>query len=79
MQEAPKRAPALVASGLGWPEGPARLPDGRPAFVESRRSRSSADGAARRFAPVMGAPNSCARGSDGAPTHPGAVATAAPR
>jgi gluconolactonase len=69
MQDAPKRPPELVASGLGWPEGPAPLPDGRLAFVESYRSQLSvvgADGAARRFAHVTGAPNSCVRGSDGA-------------
>jgi len=63
------RAPEPVASGLGWPEGPAPLPDGRLAFVESYRSQLSvvgADGEARRFAYVAGAPNSCVRGADGA-------------
>jgi hypothetical protein len=36
-----KKAPvvAQLASGLGWPEGPAPLPDGRILFVESYRSQ----------------------------------------
>jgi gluconolactonase len=58
----------LVASGLGWPEGPAVLPDGRVVFVESYCSRLTVVGADRRprsFAYVAGAPNSCVLGADG--------------
>ena len=57
-----------VASGLGWPEGPTVLSDGRMVLVESYRSQLTAiapDGAAARFAYVAGAPNSCVLGSDG--------------
>ena len=59
----------LVASGLGWPEGPTVLPDGRIVLVESYRGQLTAiapDGSAARFAAVGGAPNSCVLGSDGA-------------
>jgi gluconolactonase len=59
----------LVASNLGWPEGPAVLPDGSVVLVESYRSQLtvvSADGHARQFAYVTGAPNSCVLGADGA-------------
>ena len=59
-----------VATGLGWPEGPTVLPDGRIVLVESYRSQlTSVDpvtGEAKRFAYVAGAPNSCVLGSDGA-------------
>lgn len=58
-----------VASGLGWPEGPTVLPDGRIVLVESYRSQLTAvdgQGRAGRFAYVAGAPNSCVLGSDGA-------------
>jgi len=58
----------LVASGLGWPEGPTVLPDGRIIFVESYCSRLTAVGADRTprpFAYVAGAPNSCVLGADG--------------
>ena len=58
----------LVASGLGWPEGPTVLPDGRVIFVESYCSRLTAVGADRTprpFAYVAGAPNSCVLGADG--------------
>jgi gluconolactonase len=60
--------PEQVASGLGWPEGPTVLPDGRLVFVESYRSQLSvvdADGEARQFAYVAGAPNSCVLGAGG--------------
>lgn len=59
----------LVASGLGWPEGPTVLPDGRIVIVESYRSQLTAidgNGNATRFAHTSGAPNSCVLGSDGA-------------
>jgi gluconolactonase len=58
----------LVASGLGWPEGPTVLPDGRVVLVESYRSQLTAidaNGRAERFAYVAGAPNACVLGSDG--------------
>ena len=58
----------LVASGLGWPEGPTVSPDGRIIFVESYCSRLTAVGADRTprpFAYVAGAPNSCVLGADG--------------
>ena len=61
--------PELVVSNLGWPEGPAVLPGGSVAFVESYRSQLtvvSADGKARQLAYVTGAPNSCVLGADGA-------------
>lgn len=57
-----------VANGLGWPEGPTVLPDGRIVLVESYRSQLTAidrSGKASRFAYVAGAPNSCVLGSDG--------------
>jgi gluconolactonase len=60
--------PELVATGLGWPEGPALLPDGRVVFVESYRGQLtvvSAGHAPQRFAYIAGAPNSCVLGTDG--------------
>jgi gluconolactonase len=58
----------LLAEGLGWPEGPARLPDGSFVFVESYRSRltvwSAADGI-QEYATTAGAPNSCVLGAGG--------------
>ena len=58
-----------IAIGLGWPEGPTVMPDGRIVLVESYRSQlTSVDSSGRvsRFAYVAGAPNSCVLGSDGA-------------
>jgi len=63
------QTPEFVASGLGWPEGPTVLGDGRLVFVESYRSQLTAlgpDKAPRRFAYTAGAPNSCVLGGDGA-------------
>ena len=60
--------PELVASGLGWPEGPTIRSDGSVVFVESYRSQLTivaADGTPGRFAYVAGAPNSCVLGADG--------------
>jgi gluconolactonase len=60
--------PQMIASGLGWPEGPTVLPDGRLVFVESYRSQLTvvgADGEPRLFAYVAGAPNSCVLGAGG--------------
>ncbi len=57
-----------LADGLGWPEGPTLLPDGRLVFVESYRSQLSVwspDGVTR-YAYTAGAPNSSVLGSDGA-------------
>ena len=57
-----------LASGLGWPEGPTVLPDGRVVFVESYRSQLSVwspDGV-ERYAYTAGAPNSSVLGLDGA-------------
>src|SRR5271156_3564624 len=48
----------MVTDGLGWPEGPTVLPDGRLVFVGSYR-------VPRRFAYVAGAPNSCVLGTSG--------------
>jgi gluconolactonase len=58
----------VIATGLGWPEGPTVLPDGRVVLVESYRSQLTViDGSGRagRFAYVAGAPNACVLGSDG--------------
>lgn len=69
MAHAPAVVVDLVASGLGWPEGPTVLPDGRVVLVESYRSQLTAidlAGNAARFAWVSGAPNACVLGLDGA-------------
>ena len=58
-----------LADGLGWPEGPTVLPDGRLVFVESYRSQLSVWSAAEgvtRYAYTAGAPNSSVLGADGA-------------
>jgi gluconolactonase len=56
-----------VASGLGFPEGPLVLPDGRIAFVEEYGGCVSVleDGEVRTLATVGGNPNGSALGSDG--------------
>jgi gluconolactonase len=68
MNKTKHKEPELVASNLGWPEGPAVLPGGVGlVFVESYRSQITAatnDGKLRQFAYTMGAPNSCVWGSD---------------
>lgn len=61
-------APELVATGLGWPEGPTVRPDGSVVFVESYRSQLSvvgSDGEPHQLAYVAGAPNSCVLGAGG--------------
>ena len=61
--------PELIASGLGWPEGPAVMPDHALVFVDSYRMQLTVigpDRTPRRFAHTAGAPNSCVLGSDGA-------------
>ena len=58
---------SLQASGLGFPEGPLVLPDGRLAFVEEYNGCVSVleDGAVRVLAHVGGNPNGLALGADG--------------
>jgi gluconolactonase len=61
--------PELVASGLGFPEGPAPMSDGALVFVDQYRFQLTIiglDGAPRPFAWTGGSPNSCALGADGA-------------
>jgi gluconolactonase len=68
MSDKTKPSVELVASGFGWPEGPAVLPDGGLVFVESYRSQLTVIGAdrnPRQFAYVTGAPNSCVLGAGG--------------
>src|ERR1700749_294985 len=68
MRDAGERRPEMVTAGLGWPEGPTVLPDGRLVFVESYRSQLTvigADRTPRQFAYVAGAPNSCVLGANG--------------
>jgi gluconolactonase len=62
------RSPEIIASDLGWPEGPTMLPDGRIVLVESYRGQLTVvgrGGRTARFAYVAGAPNSCVLGADG--------------
>jgi gluconolactonase len=62
-------APVQIAEGLGWPEGPSVLDDGRLVFVETYRSRIgvwSPSGETGEFAFTAGGPNATALGSDGA-------------
>ncbi len=68
MKQGAAGEPELVASGLGWPEGPTVLPDGRIVLVDSYRSQLTvvgADRTPRKFAYVAGAPNSCVLGTNG--------------
>jgi gluconolactonase len=61
--------PEQLAGGLGWPEGPTVLDDGRVVFVESYRSQLTvwAPGeGTTRYAYTAGAPNSSVLGADGA-------------
>ncbi len=58
-----------LASGLGHPEGPDVLPDGRIAFVETYTSKIvawSEDRGLHDYALCGGGPNACMLGSDGA-------------
>ena len=59
--------PELVATGLGWPEGPTLQGDGSVVFVESYRSQLTVyrDGKVSRLAYTAGAPNSCVVGARG--------------
>ena len=57
-----------LASGLGWPEGPAALDDGRVIFVETFQGRVSAwdsDRGVQLYCDTAGGPNATAVGSDG--------------
>ena len=58
----------LLGSGLGWPEGPCVLNDGRICFVETYRSRVavwSEQQGVREYAYTAGGPNSCVLGASG--------------
>ena len=62
-------APELIASGLGFPEGPTVMPDGSLVFVDSYRGELTIVGPDRKprhYAHTAGAPNSCVLGADGA-------------
>lgn len=57
-----------LASGLGWPEGPAVLDDGRVVFVETFQGRLSVwdrNHGVQQHTDVGGGPNAAAVGSDG--------------
>jgi gluconolactonase len=57
-----------LAEGLGHPEGPDLLPDGRIVFVETYTSRIAAwspDRGVHTYADCGGGPNACMLGSDG--------------
>lgn len=57
-----------LAGGLGHPEGPDILPDGRIVFVETYRSRLCAwspERGVHLFADCGGGPNACVLGTDG--------------
>lgn len=59
----------ILARGLGHPEGPDLLPDGRIVAVETYRSRVvawSAERGTHVYADCGGGPNACMLGSDGA-------------
>ncbi len=61
--------PTLLASGLGFPEGPVWMPDGTLLFVElqnKRVSRLHTDGRLEVVATPGGSPNGLAIGPDGA-------------
>ena len=58
----------VLVEGLGHPEGPAELPDGRIVFVNSYESEVAAWDPRRgktTYARTGGAPNACVLGSDG--------------
>ena len=62
-------APELIASGLGWPEGPTVMPDHSLVFVDTYLSQLTIIGpdcSPRCFAYTAGGPNSCVLGSDDA-------------
>ena len=56
MEDAAELSAEVVATGLGWPEGPTVLPDGRIVIVESYRSQLTAidrDGKRARSSPML--------------------------
>ena len=58
----------LVASGLGYPEGPVYQPDGSILLVDikgEQLTRVKADGTAEQVVPIKGGPNGAALGQDG--------------
>jgi gluconolactonase len=62
------RPVAILSEGLGHPEGPYVLPDGRVVFANSYRSEIGvwdAKGGTGRYAFTGGAPNACMLGTDG--------------
>ncbi|MDB6101417.1 MAG: Gluconolactonase, partial [Gammaproteobacteria bacterium] len=64
----PKLQGRLIATGLGFPEGPVALPDGSVLFVEiaaGRLTRVLPDGELQVIAQLGGGPNGAAIGSDG--------------
>lgn len=64
-----RRTIETLATGLGHPEGPDVLPDGRIVMVETYTSRIvawSADRGIHTYADCGGGPNACMLGSDGA-------------
>jgi gluconolactonase len=64
----PKLQGRVVATGLGFPEGPVALPDGSVLFVEisaGRLKRWLPDGEVRVVAELGGGPNGAAMGLDG--------------
>ena len=68
LQALTSEQPELVASGLGFPEGPVAMPDGSFVCVDSYRGQLTILGADRVFRPLAstgGAPNSCVVGADG--------------
>ena len=63
-----RRTITVLAEGIGQPEGPTVLRDGRVVFTDTYRSRIVAWDAARGLQPYAhtgGAPNACLSGSDG--------------
>jgi gluconolactonase len=63
-----RKAIAILAEGIGQPEGPCVLPDGRVVFTNTYRSEIvswDARHGVRRYAHTGGAPNACLLGSDG--------------
>lgn len=64
-----RRSIETLASGLGHPEGPDILPDGRVVMVETYTSKIvawSAERGLHTYADCGGGPNACMLGSDGA-------------
>ena len=59
----------ILATGLGFPEGPVAMPDGSVILTEIRNGRCSrvtSDGKVALFSATGGGPNGLAVGPDGA-------------